>query len=138
MPMQSTLNVFLRRGRRVPHEFKSLFRFSLRFNLSTRLWCIFSANFSYLSLSSFLARLSLIALIRCCEYCEQGKRREERIVSKEGHIPDVFPLSHPSSPFPWPSSAPVQHDPWSSAHKRKGLQSGETLSSVHAIAFLVA
>lgn len=46
------------------YDFNSLFLFSLRFSLSTRFRCIFSAIFSYRSLSSFAALLSLIACIR--------------------------------------------------------------------------
>ena len=42
-------------------ELSTLLRFSLRFNLSTRFRCIFSAIFSYLSFSSFLARFSRMA-----------------------------------------------------------------------------
>lgn len=42
----------------------SLFRFSLRFKRSTRLRCIFSAIFSYLSFSSFFALFSRMAWIR--------------------------------------------------------------------------
>lgn len=45
-----------------------LFLFSRRFNLSTRLRCIFSASFSYRSFSALATRLSLIPCIHryCC------------------------------------------------------------------------
>lgn len=50
-----------------PHqELISLFRFSLRFNLSTLFLCIFSAIFSYRSFSSLAARFSFSAVTRLC------------------------------------------------------------------------
>lgn len=48
----------------VLQEFRSLFRFSFLFSLSTRFLCIFSASFSYLSRSSLAALLSLMACTR--------------------------------------------------------------------------
>lgn len=48
----------------VPYELSSLFLFSFRFKRSTRFLCIFSAIFSYRSLSSFLARFSRSAVMR--------------------------------------------------------------------------
>lgn len=45
-------------------ELSSLLRFSLRFSRSTRLWCIFSAIFSYRAFSSLAARRSLIFWMR--------------------------------------------------------------------------
>ncbi len=52
--------------RRLDHEFSSLFRFSLRFNLSSLFLCIFAANCSYRSFSSLAARFSLMDWIRLC------------------------------------------------------------------------
>ena len=46
----------------LPHDFSILFLFSLLFNLSTRFLCIFCSSISYLSLSTFFSRFSLIRL----------------------------------------------------------------------------
>lgn len=55
-----------RQGEPSSHELSSLLRFSLRFKRSTRLWCIFSAIFSYRAFSSLAARRSLMRWIWDC------------------------------------------------------------------------
>lgn len=128
---------FFGAGVRSAHEFKSLFRFSLRFNLSTRLRCIFSAIFSYLSLSSFFARLSLIAWIRRCAY-PSARWLQKRIAlpsAQSTNVPDALLPSPASSPFPWPSPAPSPLALWPFARRRTDRRSGERPSSAHAIAF---
>ena len=57
-------NCYLLGEDREHHELISLFRFSLRFNRSTRFLCIFASSCSYRSFSSFFARFSLMAAIR--------------------------------------------------------------------------
>jgi hypothetical protein len=47
-------------------EFRSLFLFSRRLNLSSLFLCIFSASFLYLSFSSFAVLRSRIACMRLC------------------------------------------------------------------------
>jgi len=51
-----------------PHDFKSLFLFSLLLSLSTRFLCIFTSNRSYRSFSSFAARLSFMRFMFFCNH----------------------------------------------------------------------
>lgn len=84
-------------------DFNNLFLFSLLFSLSTLFLCIFSAIFSYRSLSSLAALLSLIACIRRCKLCVSGTRPRNKF--------QPLPVSHLlfllSSPSPWPSLPPL-------------------------------
>lgn len=91
------------RGGLPAYEWSSLLRFSLRLSRSTRLWCIFSASFSYRSFSSFFARFSRSAVMRRCRKQSQFRSLVRAVL--RFCVPDARPPSLASSPSPSPSPA---------------------------------